>query len=192
MLAWTGERQIGTSLSDIRENHLHRYLWAASHIVPGSRILDCACGVGYGTAILAACARSVVGVDYSEEAIAFAGRHWNAPNIDYICADAEALPALDEFDVVVSFETLEHLDHPGKMLASVSAGMLIGSVPNEQRVPFHPDDFPFHKRHYMPAEIPGLLGNFQLRALYGQLQAHVIPFSAEVRTLVFIADHQPR
>lgn len=119
-------------------DHYARYLFA-TNLVRGKRVLDVACGLGYGTKILAnAGAKSVVGVDVSEQAIEYAKAQYRSENIQYICSDALALNAdsLGLFDVIVSFETLEHVVDPEALLNILksllsSDGVLVVSVPND-------------------------------------------------------------
>src|SRR3972149_2197628 len=87
----------------VEREHLARYAWAARW-VRGRSVLDVACGAGYGSAILLrAGARSVVAVDRSAPALAFAAQTYAGPR--YVLADAGALPLKDRaFDVVVSLE----------------------------------------------------------------------------------------
>src|SRR5262249_14536474 len=90
--------------------HLKRYDFAREDC-RNREVLDAACGVGYGTARLAEVARRAVGGDLSEEAIGYARRRYSAPNVEYHVADLLALDLPDaSFDVVCSFETIEHLE----------------------------------------------------------------------------------
>jgi len=111
-LEFTGERFTPECVREIRYEHLHRYAFARELVV-GKRVLDAACGEGYGSALLAASAAAVTGVDRSAEAIAHARSRYVANHLDFQAADCLNLPfADDSFDCVVSFETLEHLaDH---------------------------------------------------------------------------------
>jgi SAM-dependent methyltransferase len=113
-LEFTGERFTPECVREIRYEHFHRYAFARE-LVAGKRVLDAACGEGYGSALLAASAASVTGIDRSEESIAHARGRYQAPNLDFRAADCLALPfGADSFDCIVSFETLEHLaDHDG-------------------------------------------------------------------------------
>jgi len=113
-LEFTGERFTPECVREIRYEHLHRYAFARE-LVRGRAVLDAACGEGYGAALLADAAASVVGVDVSAEAVAHARDRYRAPNLSFQAADCLDLP-FDEatFDCIVSFETLEHLvDHDG-------------------------------------------------------------------------------
>lgn len=128
--------------------HQQRYDFAGLR-VKDLRVLDAACGVGYGSAILAdAGAQSVTGVDVSEEAIAYARTHFGGPRTSYVTGDVKAMPfEANSFDLAVSFETLEHVPHPAVFLAEVArvlkpGGVFVCSTPNrdwEGR-----SDNPFH------------------------------------------------
>jgi ubiquinone biosynthesis O-methyltransferase len=139
-LSFTWERlipkQIGkdSASQKICEIHLKRYETAMRY-VKGKRVLDIACGAGYGSHMLAqAGASKVVGVDLCDHTIEYAKKHYQNPAIEFICADAETFNWQDKFDVVISFETVEHLPKPAKFLENirrllVSEGDLLLSVP---------------------------------------------------------------
>jgi 2-polyprenyl-3-methyl-5-hydroxy-6-metoxy-1,4-benzoquinol methylase len=114
--------------------HVYRYAFA-SDVVVGKRVLDIACGEGYGAAALQqAGAAQVVGVDVSE----FACSHVRSKyGLDARAGSAEQIPLPENsVDVVVSFETIEHVSNPGRFLdecARVLApgGRLIVSTPDK-------------------------------------------------------------
>lgn len=131
--------------------HLERYEFAALHAV-GARILDIACGVGYGTYMLASAHPNaeVTGVDLSTEAIKYANRRYRLPNIRFVVADAQQFSSGDRFSSVVSLETIEHLPDPASFIGRVAqtlvaaGGTFIGSVPVTPSVdanPHHLTDF---------------------------------------------------
>ena len=115
-LEFTGERFTPECVREIWYEHFHRYVFARG-LVTGRKVLDAACGEGYGSALLATEASSVTGVDLSAEAIRHAQSRYVAGNLEYVAGDCLQLPFEDaEFDTMVSFETLEHLeDHQGMM-----------------------------------------------------------------------------
>jgi len=116
-LEFTGERFTPECVREIAYEHWHRYAWAA-RLVAGKRVIDAACGEGYGSHILAASAARVTGYDLSDEAIAHATQRYGSESLDFCQADVTRLPLGDgEVDVVVSFETLEHLEAQDAMLA---------------------------------------------------------------------------
>jgi len=152
-LEFTGERFLPGVAGEIAHEHWHRYAFARSYTA-GKRVADVACGEGYGSALLAGVAASVVGIDLAAEAIDHARRSYSAvPNLRFESGSAIALPLADaSLDVVVSFETIEHLpreDQP-RMLAEFARvltkdGLVILSAPNpveystarNYRNPFH-------------------------------------------------------
>ncbi len=92
------------------------------------RILDVGCGDGKITAAIAARvpAGSVLGVDPSQQMIAFADRHYAPPahaNLNFEVADARRLPYRDEFDLVVSFNALHWVPEQAQALTSIRAAM---------------------------------------------------------------------
>lgn len=136
-MKFTGERFVPTEAGEIRQEHLHRYAWA-SDVVAGKDVLDIACGEGYGSAMLAAKAKSVIGIDVSDEAVAHATRTYVAGNLRFAAGDAADIPLPDDcVDVVVSFETIEHLERQDEMLSQVrrvlrADGVLVISSPNRK------------------------------------------------------------
>src|SRR5262249_50116545 len=103
--------KLGVSPAMLEESHLARYRYAC-RFVRDKDVLDVACGTGYGSRMMAeAGARSIIGVDNSEEAIRDATVSHFAPPIRYLKADAQSLSAVPDssVDLVVSFETIEHL-----------------------------------------------------------------------------------
>jgi len=117
-LEFTGERFTPECEREIWYEHYHRYA-LATRWCANTRTLDAACGEGYGSALLALSAASVEGVDVSEQAIGHAKeRYGHLPGLNFQVADCTRLPyADDEFDRVVSFETLEHLAEQDQLLA---------------------------------------------------------------------------
>lgn len=139
-----GERLIPDAHRDrfAYAEHWLRYTFAGQ-FVNGLDVLDVACGSGYGTSMLAhAGAKRVVGVDVSTDAVEYARQRYAGPTVAYAVADAGALPFdRESFDVVVSFETIEHLRDPDAFLQEVkrcmrSAGLFVVSTPNALRHPF--------------------------------------------------------
>jgi SAM-dependent methyltransferase len=118
--------------------HKQRYEFFA-HRCRDLAVLDAACGVGYGTQLLARHgARSVLGIDISAEAIASARENFHHPSAEFVQGDVEQLGGREErFHVVISFETIEHLHNPLLFLEGVRdvlnpAGLFVCSTPNKQ------------------------------------------------------------
>jgi SAM-dependent methyltransferase len=139
-------------------------------------VLDAACGEGYGSALLATAARSVTGVDLSDEAIEHAGARYSAENLRYQAADCLALPFDDEsFDCIVSFETLEHLeDHQGLMhefrrVLKADGFLLISSPDKAVYTDRLQNRNEFHVRELYRGEFESLLqDHFPAYRLWGQ------------------------
>jgi SAM-dependent methyltransferase len=137
MLDFTGERFLPTEQGELRYEHMHRYAWCLAYCKDRD-VLDVACGEGYGSALLASQARAVVGVDISKEAVEHArATYGHIDSVSYICGSATRIPQGDaSADVVVSFETIEHLAEQREMLAELKRvlrpdGLLIISSPNK-------------------------------------------------------------
>ena len=150
-------RQGSPHVAGINPDHLKRYYFAANRVSMGMRVLDAACGIGYGSQILWHVWGDVDAADLSMDAIAQARCYYPGPR--YVRLDLEKAPDLP-YDLTVSLETIEHLKHPELFLNKI-AGPLIASVPNEERYPFNPetfkdDEYP-HQRHYTPEQFDALL-----------------------------------
>lgn len=112
----TGERMIEDGYQDtaaaqaIWLMHEASYAFAVPYCA-GRRVLDLGCGSGYGAARIAAVASSVEAVDVSEEAVAYAQRRYPRDNVRYstIVPDAPLPFADGQFDVVLSFQVIEHV-----------------------------------------------------------------------------------
>ena len=117
--------------------HLHRYAIALAHAA-GKSVLDIACGEGYGSNLLAAKAKTVIGVDLSSEAIEHASRKYGADNLQFKQGSAAEIPLPDKsVDLVVSFETIEHHAKHEEMLSEIKRvlitdGLLIMSSPDKE------------------------------------------------------------
>jgi SAM-dependent methyltransferase len=133
-LEYTGERMVpGRAARSTFWEHVYRYRFAVGY-APGRRVLDVACGEGYGAAALrAAGARGVIGADLCKASCAHARAKYA---LDVAVADAVLLPFRDRsFDLIVSLETLEHLRNPDRFLDECARllapdGVLIASTPN--------------------------------------------------------------
>jgi len=153
--------------------HAKRYEFALPFCVDKD-VLDAGCGVGYGSAILAAVARRVVGVDRSEDAIAYAQRRYTRPNVEFVVDDLLELRQPDNaFDVVCAFESIEHLADPEAHLVHVvrvlrRGGVYIASTPRVDRTSLTPGN-PYHALEFSRDDLESLLRRFFDKVeIYGQ------------------------
>jgi ubiquinone/menaquinone biosynthesis C-methylase UbiE len=178
-MEFTGERVVpGKTPQTIYDEHIYRYIFAAN-LAENKLVLDVACGTGYGVGYMVdKGAGEVVGVDISMAAVDYAQERLGRNNkASFICADAIRLPFVDNaFDIVVSFETIEHIRQCRKFLAECRRvlkenGLLICSTPN-RRI-FSPNLAKpintFHVKEFWPEEFSRLLRRyFASITLYGQ------------------------
>jgi len=155
-LPFTGERFVPGVRGEIWVEHWHRYHFAA-RFAAGQRVVDAACGEGYGSALLAATAASVVGADISPDAIAHArAAYAGIANLSFVEAPCTRLPLGDaSADLFVSFETVEHIREQEAFLDEIARvlapnGLLLLSCPN--------------KREY--SDRRGFVNEFHVKELY--------------------------
>lgn len=137
---FTGERFIpGIEDYKLTIEHMQRYK-SVVKLAQGKRIIDIACGEGYGTAMLAEAASEVTGIDIDVDTIGKAKEKYKKENLMYRVGSVENIPALDaSVDMIVSFETIEHVSEELqqaflKECARVLKpdGILIMSTPNRE------------------------------------------------------------
>ncbi|MCK5212100.1 class I SAM-dependent methyltransferase [Candidatus Parcubacteria bacterium] len=163
------------------QRHWERYKFACP-FTKGKKVLSVACGTGYGEHYFASKGKAgqVLGLDYSQEAIEYANNKYKHPNLSYMNMDARDLSSLESssFDLVVSFETIEHLDKDKKFLSELKrlcrpGGKIILSTPNKaysyrsaiKKKPLAS----FHIREYRENEFKRLISEFfDSFELYGQ------------------------
>ena len=165
-LTFTGERFVPGTKGEIWIEHWHRYHFAARWVA-GKSVLDVACGEGYGSALLARHAASVVGVDISQQAIDHAkGEYAALTNAEFICASCTMLPLENaSVDVAVSFETLEHIAEQAPFLDELlrvlkPEGVLLLSCPNKlEYTDKRSFTNAFHVKELYREELAALLAN---------------------------------
>jgi O-antigen biosynthesis protein len=152
----------------------------ASGFAPGRRVLDIACGTGYGARMLRdAGAESVCGVDISSDAIAYAHERFAVPGVRFAQGDICTYGEDDSVELISCFETIEHLPDPAAALRNlrrvlVRGGALVISSPNRPvhapttRSATDPPPNPFHVCEFTPSELRAVLADSG--------------FAAEVRT----------
>jgi len=167
-----------TTGSETLKLHLDRYEFAVKHLVAGT-VLDIACGVGYGTVLLAGSplVTKVVAVDISSEAIGYAREHYRHERISYVCASASDFEPQQGFDNIVSLETIEHVDRPNEFFSRLVAllkpgGRLVTSAPVTPSV----DANPHHRSNFSPRTFARLGTSRDLRCV--DCLKQVQPYSA--------------
>ncbi|OKP87115.1 glycosyl transferase family 2 [Paenibacillus sp. P3E] len=166
---FTGERFIpGETEKELEIEHVQRYE-LLQEFVKGKHVLDAACGEGYGSLLLSRNAASVQGLDISAESILNAQTKYGRGNLKFVTGSIDLLPFEDKsFDIVVSFETLEHVDEDTQLRflqeirrVLTTEGTLIISTPNKK---FYSDIpkycNPFHVKELYKDEFVQLLSRF--------------------------------
>ncbi len=188
MMEDTGERLVpGRTAKRIMQDHRERYSFAAD-FCHGERVLDIACGVGFGSRLLCdAGASEVIGVDISINAIRYAQQHFHRSMITYEKADIVDYSSASVFGVVVCFETIEHISDYRTALRNLNSllvpgGVLLISSPN--RAVTSPDaaslsDAPKNRHHVQEFEIEELASElraarFVTQKFLGQRQSSLL------------------
>jgi len=178
----TGERYIPGIQGPIQLEHFHRYLFALK-FAEGRDLLDVASGEGYGSALLAQAAKTVVGVDVDIQSVENARRRYESQKLSFRVGDATRLPCeSDSFNMAVSFETVEHLEDQEAFLSELKRvlqanGVLIISTPDR---PYYQATLtstnPFHRKEVDRQEFHSLLRQyfkhvsiFEQRSLHGSV-----------------------
>jgi O-antigen biosynthesis protein len=166
-IEWTGERCVPwTEDLQVVYEHYHRYALAA-RFTTGARVLDLACGEGFGPALLAAGAREVVGIDIDPRTVEHAAAHYRRDNLHVTVGsmiDPQLLAGAEPFDVITCFEALEHVAEQDTLIAVVRrllapGGLFLTSTPDVDVYSHeHGNDNPFHLRELTEPEFQALLG----------------------------------
>ncbi|WP_240511982.1 class I SAM-dependent methyltransferase [Paludifilum halophilum] len=187
MLQLTGERVIPELMKPTNGmllEHIARYYFSFPYVK--GRVLDIACGSGYGTHMVAkACkkeVKGVIGVDLDPQTVEYARKTYYHPLTEYRVVDAldpELPQKLGCFDTILSFETIEHLQddrlfmrHLHEMLAP--GGTLVLSTPFG-RGRGKPCKCPFHVHQLTPEEFAALFGGFRETEIYYQRGVTIEP-----------------
>lgn len=165
-----GERQTASRLAGIGEPHKQRYRTISDNLPMGARVVDAACGCGYGSWLLAAsdyCA-AVSAIDIDAEAIRYAQKHYKHSKIDYEQGDVMSYSAY-EADVLVALELIEHLEEPLELLRQFASwlrphGKLWLSTPDADKVG-EASRYRWHIRHYTRPEVETMLAEAGFEAL---------------------------
>lgn len=175
---FTGERFVNDGQSQrekLAQEHWARYLFA-NQFVKDKTVLDIACGEGYGSYYMSKNALKVVGADISGEAVKYATARYVNANLSFEKMSIENISYPEHtFDVVVSFETIEHVDENVQEKAFreyarvlKENGVLIVSTPNTQSPNYFKGNI-FHKKELSVAELQKKLKKyFKKIYLFGQ------------------------
>ncbi|MFQ5453208.1 MAG: methyltransferase domain-containing protein, partial [Candidatus Zixiibacteriota bacterium] len=150
--------------------HLETYRYAFEYVA-GKFVLEVGCGTGYGTHMLSERCRSIIGVDISREAVEYAVKNYSNPNLEYkVIPSIEKSPLPFEsnlFDVVVSFQVIEHINEAGTCLQEIHrvlkpGGTVIIATPDRSTrlFPFQKPWNAFHVHEYSDAELTELIHIF--------------------------------
>ncbi|MBL8524860.1 MAG: class I SAM-dependent methyltransferase [Betaproteobacteria bacterium] len=168
-LPFTGERFVpgaANAKGEMWYEHWHRYHYVLP-LIAGKRVVDVACGEGYGSALMSGTAAEITGVDISADAIAHARNAYaDHGNLKFIEGSCLKLPFdAASIDVLVSFETIEHIHEQAEFLDEIKRvlkpdGVLILSSPNKAE---YSDKRgyanEFHVRELYRAELEALLAS---------------------------------
>ena len=150
------------------EQHLARYRLALPHVA-GKSVLDMACGTGYGSSYLftQGSPSQVTGVDIDPDAVRYARLRYDKPGLEYRVADACEVWTDEKFGAITSFETIEHVPAPHKLLSAVvgmldEEGVFFVSSPVRQggSLRDRPGHNRFHIREWSLEDFPAMLGLF--------------------------------
>jgi ubiquinone/menaquinone biosynthesis C-methylase UbiE len=210
-MEFTGERFVPQLDGNIKYEHLHRYA-LAMELAKGRSVLDIASGEGYGSALLAKDAASVMGVDIDVESVDHARlRYGHLPNLNFLVGSCDAIPLADtSVDVVTSFETIEHHNKHEEMMQEIKRvlsadGLLIISSPNRlvysdeqnQINPFHVKELYYQefldllKRYFQHVNICGqkLAISSCITPLQPSNKQELKSFSGDINSLSNVASY---
>lgn len=185
-MKFTGERVVPTDMHghiDTYQQHLLRYVWALKYVV-NKNVIDAACGTGYGSALMATVASKVVGLDISREAVAYASRRY--PEVEFFRENLDATESFDflSTDVIVTFETIEHLEDPQRFIdwCKKTAPVVIGSIPINCPTEFHLHNYTFQQA------LDFISKNFENGEIWHQIDMEPKPVKEPINTgmLLFV------
>ena len=161
--------------------HYKRYFFA-QRFCKGKNVLDIACGTGYGAKILSEVAGKVVGVDRDRNAINYALKHYKVQNLSFVCASVEEFHiGKGKYDVIVCFETLEHLDDDKTFIDALPVNTLVVfSVPDKR----YAWTSPFHKRAYDKKILEGRFGSFKIEYFFQHPNGEIDDVETDVQNIL--------
>ncbi|WP_226038166.1 class I SAM-dependent methyltransferase [Aquibacillus saliphilus] len=188
MISDTGERvipELMNPMNNLLLEHIARYQFSLT-LVKG-RVLDLSCGAGYGTHMIATKKKSdvveIIGVDIDPEIIKYAKGKYYHPKSSFQVVDAtdeNLVDKLGQFDTIVSFETLEHIEQESKLLNNYYSllkpgGILVISTPFGKGRGI-PCGSPFHVHQLIPEEFHTLFEIYSEKEFYCQRGVLIEPY----------------
>lgn len=188
----TRERLVGEDIKDASSlfyRHLAAYNFSAP-FVKGKRLLDLGCSDGYGSFLLTKKTKSTVALDIDEKTVLQAKKKYKSENLNFVVGDGLNLKWRNKFDIVVSFQVIEHIREVGYYLMQIKKvlaanGIAIFSTPNRElrlgkgEKPWNP----YHIREYEKQELYKLLSKYFSKVSLFGLQASSGIYSLEIKRL---------
>lgn len=154
-----GERLMVSTMEKVAFNHICRYKWAIREATDlgAKTVIDAACGIGYGSKLMAEQGFSVTAIDRDQDAADYQ-KKFADPNVHFIRSTCEDIE-LPKADVGVSIETVEHIQDDIGWLKKLrdACKNLIVTVPNQNVVAFNPQLHRHHMRHYTKTQLAYVL-----------------------------------
>ena len=177
MISTDKERQAPVTVLEAEPSHLARYQFALQFVKDTYDVMDIPCGSGYGSNLLSTKARTVVGIDIHLGAIQHAKEFFHKENINFLVADMQNLEDYfsnnKKFDLIVSFEGIEHINEQTKFLNEVSKllkpnGYFIISTPRK------PHGSPYHTVEFSLESFRDILSkHFVIERMFGQIYTNI-------------------
>lgn len=161
--------------------HVQRYTAALPYVRPNDVVLDVACGLGYGSALIwdGSMASKVIGVDITSYSVNYAEANYklNRPGLEFYEDDAQSLSFLEEnsIDLIISMETVEHLIEPEVFFSRAQrllkpGGRIMLSIPNEWVDENGEDPNPYHYHVFNLEKITNLVSEyFDIEKRFGEI-----------------------
>jgi 2-polyprenyl-3-methyl-5-hydroxy-6-metoxy-1,4-benzoquinol methylase len=165
---------------------VYRY---ASRFIKDKIVMDMGCGSGYGTNYLAHYARQIKGLDIDSKAIKQAKENFKRKNLSYEVLNLKSTKIKNKFDVVISFQVIEHITDVDSYLQFITnvltkGGIAILSTPNiltqgYNENPFHIKEYNYEElkdileKYFDEVDIKGLFGNYEFQKYEKQRKLNI-------------------
>ena len=173
--------------------HLVRYKFVTGFLKPDDAVLDIACGTGYGSRMLSDFCGYVTGIDVNIDAVNYAAKNYGGKNREFYQGDV--LKIRGQYDVIVSFETIEHISQEEGFLALGNlkeclkpGGILFMSTPKKlPEEELSEGRLKYHKHEYSYDEFKKLLGTFFSRPVIFSQTDEIISMGNSKAVWTYIA-----